>query len=82
MTDKSRIEGVKCSFLSEIQKIDLSKIKCTDVDLQAIINSDAAKQAKEATYTVVGFGVLAFQRIQVLRQEIATARKTRTNTAQ
>ncbi|MSO59442.1 MAG: hypothetical protein EXQ63_03860 [Ilumatobacteraceae bacterium] len=73
---------MSCSFLSQLQKIDLSKITCTDIDLQAVLDSDAVKQAKEAGYTAVGFGVLAFQRIQVLRQEMATAHKARSNTAQ
>ncbi|MSO31785.1 MAG: hypothetical protein EXQ64_03115 [Ilumatobacteraceae bacterium] len=73
---------MKCSIFSQLQKIDFSKITCDDIDLQAIRDSDLAKQAKEVGYTAVGFGVLAFQKIQVKRQEMATARKTRSNTAQ
>lgn len=62
--------------------MNLSKMSCDDIDLQAIRNSDLAKQAQGVVYTAVGFGILAFQKIQVMRQEMATARKAHTNTAQ
>ncbi|MCX6527451.1 MAG: hypothetical protein NTU52_05605 [Actinobacteria bacterium] len=73
---------MKCSLFSQLQKMNLSKMSCDDIDLQALRDSDLAKQATEVVYTAVGFGVLAFQKIQVMRQEMATARKAHTNTAQ
>ncbi len=42
-----------------------------DIDIDIDIDIDEAKRvAREATYTAVGFGVLAFQRAQVQRRAI------------
>lgn len=79
---KYRLYVMKCSLFSQLQKMNLSKMSCDDINLQAIRDSDLTKQATEVVYTAVGFGVLAFQKIQVMRQEMATARKAHTNTAQ
>ena len=55
-----------------IPSLDLTKI-----DAQAVLGrlpripTDRAKEvAKDAAYTTVGFGVLAFQKTQVRRQEV------------
>jgi len=55
-----------------IPSIDLTKI-----DAQALLSriphiptDRAAEMAKDAAYTTVGFGVLAFQKTQVRRQEV------------
>lgn len=37
--------------------------------LQQLTDDELKERAKDALYTVVGFGVLAFQRAQVLRRE-------------
>jgi hypothetical protein len=39
--------------------------------LQQLTDEELKERAKDALYTVVGFGVLAFQRAQVLRREAA-----------
>jgi hypothetical protein len=39
--------------------------------LQQLTDDELKERAKDALYTVVGFGVLAFQRAQVLRREAA-----------
>lgn len=55
-----------------IPSLDLTK-----VDAQALLNripriptDRAIEMAKDAAYTTVGFGVLAFQKTQVRRQEV------------
>ncbi len=55
-----------------IPSLDLTKI-----DAQAVLNrlphiptDRALEMAKDAAYTTVGFGVLAFQKTQVRRQEV------------
>jgi len=55
-----------------IPSLDLTKI-----DAQAVLNrlphiptDRAIEMAKDAAYTTVGFGVLAFQKTQVRRQEV------------
>ena len=55
-----------------IPSIDLTKI-----DAQAVLSriphiptDRAVEMAKDAAYTTVGFGVLAFQKTQVRRQEV------------
>ena len=57
-----------------IPSIDLTKM-----DAQALLSripriptDRAVEMAKDAAYTTVGFGVLAFQKTQVRRQEVMT----------
>ena len=64
-----RIPNVK---FPTIPSIDLTKI-----DAQALLSriphiptDRAVEMAKDAAYTTVGFGVLAFQKTQVRRQEV------------
>jgi hypothetical protein len=55
-----------------IPSLDLTKIDAQKVLSQLPrIPTDRAKEiAKDAAYTTVGFGVLAFQKTQVRRQEV------------
>ena len=57
-----------------IPSIDLTKIDAQKVlsQLPRIPTDRAKEMAKDAAYTTVGFGVLAFQKTQVRRQEVMT----------
>ena len=57
-----------------IPSLDLTKIDAQKVLSQLPrIPTDRAKElAKDAAYTTVGFGVLAFQKSQVRRQEVVS----------
>lgn len=56
----------------DLTKFDLSKI-VTNLHLPAIDTEPVIQFAKDAAYTTVGIGVLAFQKTQVRRREIITA---------
>lgn len=56
----------------DLTKFDLSKI-VTNLNLPTIDAKPAIQFAKDAAYTTVGIGVLAFQKTQVRRREITTA---------
>ena len=55
-----------------IPSLDLTKIDAQKVlsQLPRIPTDRAKEMAKDAAYTTVGFGVLAFQKSQVRRQEV------------
>jgi len=55
-----------------IPSLDLTKIDAQKVlsQLPRIPTDRAKEMAKDAAYTTVGFGVLAFQKTQVRRQEV------------
>lgn len=65
----------------DLTKIDLAHVKSA-VKLDEILESAPVRTARDAGYTAVGFGVLAFQKVQVRRREITEALKSRLNTAQ
>lgn len=59
------------SFSSvDLTNFDLAPAAQTLRDAGGTAASTAANLAAEATYTAVGLGVLAYQRIQVRRREI------------
>ena len=64
-----KIPNVK---LPTIPSLDLTKIDAQAVlsRLPHIPTDRAVEMAKDAAYTTVGFGVLAFQKTQVRRQEV------------
>jgi hypothetical protein len=57
-----------------IPSLDLTKIDAQKVlsQLPRIPTDRAKEMAKDAAYTTVGFGVLAFQKSQVRRQEVVS----------
>ena len=57
-----------------IPSLDLTKIDAQKVlsHLPRIPTDRAKEMAKDAAYTTVGFGVLAFQKSQVRRQEVVS----------
>lgn len=65
----------------DLTKVDLSNVKSA-VKFDEIVESAPVRAVRDAGYTVVGFGVLAFQKAQVRRREITEALKSRMNTAQ
>ena len=58
--------------LPTFPSLDLTKIDAQKVlnQLPRIPTDRAKEMAKDAAYTTVGFGVLAFQKTQVRRQEV------------
>jgi hypothetical protein len=54
----------------DLTNFDLAPAAKTLRDASTAATSTAAYVAAEATYTAVGLGVLAYQRIQVRRREI------------
>ncbi len=69
----------------DVTKLDLSKLPLPNIDVAKIASVPGVQRAKDAGYTAVGFGVLAFQKAQVRRREITeTVKQTlkdRFNTA-
>jgi hypothetical protein len=63
--------------ISNVKFPTIPSLDLTKIDAQAVLNrlphipADRALEiAKDAAYTTVGFGVLAFQKTQVRRQEV------------
>lgn len=54
----------------DVTKLDLSKLPLPNIDVAKIASVPGVQRAKDAGYTAVGFGVLAFQKAQVRRREI------------
>lgn len=90
LSDLPKIDLSKVSFPSvsiptihslDLTKLDLANVKSA-VKFDEIMQSTPVRTVRDAGYTVVGFGVLAFQKAQVRRREITEALKSRINTAQ
>ncbi len=62
------------------RNIDLSKLDPRNVERPDVDVSKLVEAARDAAYTIVGFGVLAIQRAQVRRQEMAETISTRFGT--
>jgi hypothetical protein len=65
----------------DLTKFDLSQVT-TALKIDDIVESAPVKTVRDAGYTAIGFGVLAFQKAQVRRRELTDALKSRFNTAQ
>ncbi|BAN03171.1 hypothetical protein YM304_28570 [Ilumatobacter coccineus YM16-304] len=57
----------------DLTNFDLAPTVRTIRSIGGAVSSTAADNAKEVTYTAVGLGVLAYQRLQVRRREIERA---------
>jgi len=55
----------------DVTKLDVSKLPLPNIDVAKIASAPGVQRAKDVGYTAVGFGVLAFQKAQVRRREIA-----------
>ncbi len=65
----------------DLTKLDLSQVTSA-LKIDDIVESAPVKTVRDAGYTAIGFGVLAFQKVQVRRRELTEALKSRFNTAQ
>lgn len=90
MPDLSKISMPKVSMpdvrIPSIHSIDLTKLDLSQVTaalkIDDIVESAPVQTVRDAGYTAIGFGVLAFQKVQVRRRELTEALKSRFNTAQ